>query len=113
MQEPCFPVNFAKYLNIPFLKDTFGRLILSVKYHRRKLAKKVKEFPVLYGKSTKGYMEKAIMKSDWEKVAGTLVFAEEGDDYPETVPRRCSVKKVVPRNFAKFTGKQLPESLFQ
>ena len=58
-------------------------------------------------------MEKAIMKSDWEKVAGTLVFAEEGDDYPETVPRRCSVKKVVPRNFAKFTGKQLPESLFQ
>ena len=103
MQEPCFPVNFAKYLNIPFLKDTFGRLILSVKYHRRKLAKKAKKFPVLYGKSTKGYMEKAIMKSDWEK---------EDDDYPETVAQRCSVKKIVLRNFAKFIGKQLCQSLF-
>ena len=24
----CFPVNFAKFLRIPFLKDTSGRLLL-------------------------------------------------------------------------------------
>ena len=52
------------------------------------------------------------MKSDWEKVAGTLVFAEEGDDYPETVAQRCSVKKFVLRNFAEFIGKHLCQSLF-
>ena len=27
--------------------------------------------------------------------------------YPEAVTQRCSVKKVVLRNFAKFTGKHL------
>ena len=31
---------------------------------------------------------------------------------PEAVARRCSVNKGVLRNFAKFTGKHLPQSLF-
>ena len=31
---------------------------------------------------------------------------------PEAVARRCSVKKGVLRNFAKFTGKHPPQSLF-
>ena len=30
----------------------------------------------------------------------------------EAVPRRCSIRKSVLRNFAKFTGKHLCESLF-
>ena len=33
-------------------------------------------------------------------------------ELPEAVSRGCSVKKGVPKNFAKFTGKHLCQSLF-
>ena len=32
--------------------------------------------------------------------------------YAESVTQRCSIKKGVPINFAKFTGKQFCRSLF-
>ena len=40
------------------------------------LAEKVKQFPVLYDKTVKGYKEKDIVKNAWDNVAESLDFVE-------------------------------------
>ena len=45
LQQRCFPVNIAKHLRIPILKNICGRLLLE----------KLKENSVLYDISASGY----------------------------------------------------------
>ena len=59
----------------------------------------------------------SIIKDQWEKWINKISSLHL--KVPQKVPgifrsshRRCSVKKGVPRNFAKFTGKHLCQSLF-
>ena len=40
------------------------------------LSEKVKQFPVLYDKTVKGYKEKDVLKNAWDKVAESLDFVE-------------------------------------
>ena len=40
------------------------------------LSEKVKQFPVLYDKTVKGYKEKDVVKNAWDKVAESLDFVE-------------------------------------
>ena len=40
------------------------------------LSEKVKQFPVLYDKTVKGYKEKDVVKNAWNKVAESLDFVE-------------------------------------
>ena len=49
-------------------------------------------------------------RRDFRFVSYLLII--ENGQYAETVAQRCSVKKGVFRNFAKFTGKNLCQSLF-
>ena len=43
------------------------------------LAEKVKDFPVLYDKTVKGFKEKDAAQNAWKKVAESLDFAENGN----------------------------------
>ena len=40
------------------------------------LSEKVKQFPVLYDKTVKGYKKKDVVKNAWNKVAESLDFVE-------------------------------------
>ena len=51
---------------------------LSIK-EEEQLSEKVKEFPVLYDKTAKGYREKDAVNNAWRSVAETLDFAEDGN----------------------------------
>ena len=42
------------------------------------LAEKVKEFPILYDKTAKGFKERGAVNNAWGKVADYLDFAEDG-----------------------------------
>ena len=64
-------------------------------------------------RKTKGWLGDCnlFIKCKWKKIKNkkpdTIDWV-----YSEAVVERCSMKKDVPRNFAKFTGKHLPQSLF-
>ena len=75
----CFPVNFAKFLRIPFLQNTSARLLL---YWTQLFCLFSDQIMLLFSTLCRS--------SYW----------------------RCFIKKGVLKNFTKFTGKQLCQSLF-
>ena len=97
----CFPVNFATFLRTPFLQNTSGRLLLEV---------------FLY--YTIYIICIDIICIHWILLDMMLWYSKAFLFFlfvlwsNRNSLRRCSVKRGVHRNFTKFTGKRLCQSLF-
>ena len=109
LRHMCFSVNFAKFLRTPFLTEHLRPVAASEADLNVSddigLSENLIQLNPSKSKSRKIPVFNRINKSIWlEKRTAIENF--------RSSHRRCSVRKGVFSNFAKFTGKHLRESLF-
>ena len=107
LQRRCFLVKFAKYVGIPFLQNTTGRLLLIIAVSivvKGKLAGETAS----YDTKAKGYAPIWARSVNYQKRTVLVKF----EQVSEAVVGRCSSKWCL-KNSANFTGKHLClETLF-
>ena len=101
----CFPANIGILLRIPILKNTCERLYLKIITLVTNLSK-VGYFWIFYPFKCFSILNFAMTKWFSPVTSFVKVFLLRSSH------QRCSLRKGVLRNFTKFTGKHLCQSLF-
>ena len=105
LQHRCFPLNVAKSLRILLFIEHLWSMLL----YRRRVRKNLHYLEA----ATRGETSKNSF-IDRTPLVNTTVYkkSQKKPALFRSSHQRCSIRKSVPRNFTKFTGKHLCQSLF-